>query len=137
MTDDGAQARAQTPWIISTCRLFCRRLGCQAAANAPVLLVHVMKENVERFRFNANHFLEVFGYSFDQFIFLFFALSAVHVNLYDRHKSSCFNAPIEPAKITSQIGFAGITGWCCGQTSSREKHAENRNSLFPSTGVMC
>src|SRR5918995_2225190 len=84
-------------------RLCCRRFRGECSANGPVLFVHIVKQYVERFRLNADHFLEVSGYSFGQFLFLFFAPPAIHVNLYDRHKTLLFMIAKLADSAASQI----------------------------------
>jgi hypothetical protein len=58
-------------------RLCCRLFRGECSANGPVLFVHIVKQDVEGFRLDADHFLEVSRYSFDQFFFLFFAPPAI------------------------------------------------------------
>src|SRR5687767_9324477 len=46
----------------------------QSAAHAPIFFRRVMKENIQRLRFDVGDFGEVVGDTFDQLVFLFLGL---------------------------------------------------------------
>jgi hypothetical protein len=67
--------------------LFRWQVGREHSASAPVLLINVVKQNVERFGFNAANFVEVLADSAHEFLLLFLGSSLVHVNVNDWHRT--------------------------------------------------